>query len=246
MPGFPCRVFRFESADGSRNMALDEWLLETVAADPTRGALRTYGWTSPTLSLGYFQPIALAESDSRWREAAIVRRPTGGGAIWHDHELTYAIALPTTHPAARRVEVLYRSAHEAIVSAMADLGVAASLRGKSGARVDEGRPFLCFLDRDANDVVIGDAKVVGSAQRRRSGVLLQHGSILLGRSSATPELPGLRELASLDIDLGSWARTVEDGLVNVLGLDPEFEAVPEAGDVPNERLYSSPAWTRKR
>src|SRR4051812_45773913 len=108
------RVFPFRSGDGPSNMALDEALLEAAAADASFAALRTYGWSTPTLSLGYFQAIAAAEADPRWRGVALVRRPTGGGAIWHHHELTYALALPASHPLGRSRVALYHEVHASI------------------------------------------------------------------------------------------------------------------------------------
>src|SRR5947209_20176933 len=88
------RVLPHESGDGPWNMALDEALLDSVAADPSRAVLRTYSWSVPTLSLGYFQRFAESQADPRWRSVPIVRRPTGGGALWHDREVTYAVVIP--------------------------------------------------------------------------------------------------------------------------------------------------------
>src|SRR4051794_38396264 len=88
MPPVTCDVFPFLTADGPTQMAADEVLLEHVGVTD-RPALRFYAWDRPTLSLGYFQPFA-----DRPPGLPVVRRPTGGGAIVHDHELTYALALP--------------------------------------------------------------------------------------------------------------------------------------------------------
>src|SRR5689334_9170111 len=79
-----CRLLPHEVRSGPANMALDEALLDAVDAEPSSAVLRTYGWSEPTLSLGYFQAIAEAEADPRWRDVPIVRRPSGGGALWHD------------------------------------------------------------------------------------------------------------------------------------------------------------------
>ncbi len=89
-----CRVLPYETADGPANMALDEALLDAVAADAETAYLRTYGWTVPTLSLGYFQRLAEVQADARWQSVAVVRRLTGGGAIWHHQEVTYALIVP--------------------------------------------------------------------------------------------------------------------------------------------------------
>jgi len=246
-----CRVLPHAVADGPTNMAVDEALLDSVSADPTSAVVRTYGWSEPTLSLGYFQRIAEAEADPRWSGSPVLRRATGGGALWHDRELTYAVVVPALHPAARPSATLYRAIHGAIAARLRDLGVAASRRGDAGpGHESSDRPFLCFTDRDADDIVIGGVKLVGSAQRRRSGAVLQHGSILLGRSPTTPELAGLAELSSAPTDLATWDRIVRDALPRALGLSAlDDEIRPDEWEKAarlRRDVYSDPGWTRRR
>lgn len=251
LPHFPCRVYPHEASDGPGNMARDEWMLESVAADPTSAALRVYSWSVPTLSLGYFQSIAEAHADPRWRSAPIVRRATGGGAIWHDFELTYAVVLPATHPKARRAEDLYHAVHEALARLMVNQGLKAGRRAESDSRPTGDRPFLCFLDRDPADVVVGNHKVIGSAQRRRAGALLQHGSILLGKSPETPELPGVRELAGqAGPGLTSWVQEIIHAILHAVSLD-RLDASLDASalariDCLARDVYSNPTWTERR
>jgi lipoate-protein ligase A len=90
----PCYQIPYAIAGGPANMALDEALLEWVAGRSDAVFLRTYGWLEPTLTLGYFQSLSEALAEPRWQWVPLVRRATGGGAIWHDYELTYAVALP--------------------------------------------------------------------------------------------------------------------------------------------------------
>ncbi len=244
-----CRVLPHEVGDGPRLMALDEALLDSVAADPTAAVVRTYAWATPTLSLGYFQGIAQAGADPRWRGAPIVRRPTGGGALWHDREVTYAVVVPDTHPAARPSSALYRATHEAIAEGLRSRGVAASRRGAVPPS-DGSRPFLCFADRDAEDVVCSGFKVVGSAQRRRSGAVLQHGSLLLARSPTTPELPGLADLTPIDAGAASWAAFLLSILPDALGLAPRSDDVRPSeatrADALRALVYGDAAWTQRR
>jgi lipoate-protein ligase A len=230
-------------------MALDEALLDSVASGGP-AVLRTYGWSEPTLSLGYFQSIVLTESEPRWRDLPIVRRPTGGGALWHDREVTYCIVLPASHPLARRSTDLYRAVHSALAVLLYETGLTAARRGEAGATSDSSKPFLCFLDRDAEDVVSGTTKLVGSAQRRRAGAVLQHGSLLLARSPQTPELCGVAELSGRDVDAVSWSQRLLAAIPAVLGLEASsgtfsaeerVRAMSLALDV-----YRNPAWTRKR
>ncbi len=244
-----CRVLPHESGDGPENMALDEALLDAVAAEPSAAVVRAYTWSVPTLSLGYFQPIALAEADPRWRGIPLVRRPTGGGALWHDREVTYAVVIPSNHPLARRSADLYRAVHAVLAQLLTDFGVEARRRGDS-ARPPGSEPFLCFAGQDAEDVVAGTAKLVGSAQRRRAGAVLQHGSVLLGESSRTPELPGLAELGGAELPPTTWARRIADALPAALGLAPVPGAVSSAererAAQLRDAVYRDPDWTRMR
>src|SRR4051812_32892006 len=86
------RLLPLESADGHTNMAADEVLLESALGGVA--SLRFYTWSAPTLSLGYFQHAAERAADANLSRLAWVRRSTGGAAIVHHHELTYALALP--------------------------------------------------------------------------------------------------------------------------------------------------------
>jgi len=247
------RLLPYRVDEGPTNMAIDEALLDLVAADPDAAWLRTYGWSTPTLSLGYFQRWADADAEPRWRSAARVRRPTGGGAIWHEHELTYAIVIPSSHPLARPNTALYRAVHEAIGAVLADRDVAAVRYGDSAAAdaaSAESRPFLCFADRDGEDLVAAGAKVVGSAQRRRAGAILQHGSLLLKRSATTPELPGVGDLADAPTEPRAWAVLVAERLCAALDLEPAPSELPADFFGRVERLeravYRDPRWNEKR
>ncbi len=246
-----CRVMPHESGDGPANMALDEALLDSVADDPRSAIFRTYTWSVSTLSLGYFQPIACAEAEVRWRGVPIVRRPTGGGALWHDREVTYAVVVPKEHPLARRSADLYRCVHAAIAGLLGEIGLDARRRGEDGVGPgDVEKPFLCFADRDAEDVVAGPTKLVGSAQRRRAGAVLQHGSVLLARSPATPELPGASDLTGGPAEPLALGRRLAEVIPVALGLN----AIEETISSPERRraaalareIYRNPTWTRKR
>ena len=100
--------------------------------------LRTYGWTVPTLSLGYFQQLAVVRRDPRWRSVPIVRRLTGGGAIWHHHELTYALIVPASHPSTRPDTAVYRAVHGAIARRAGGVGHPGRSAGRGGPEPTEG------------------------------------------------------------------------------------------------------------
>jgi len=175
-------------------MAADENLMETAAGG--LASLRFYGWTGPTLSLGYFQSAAIRLTDPLLANLPFVRRPTGGDALVHHHELTYALALPAGPPWQKRGESWIQHMHLIIGNALQFIGASFSACG-CGEEQRLG-PLLCFLHHTPCDLLIGGHKVVGSAQRKARGALLQHGAILLAQSPHTPSLPGLRELAAFD------------------------------------------------
>jgi lipoate-protein ligase A len=94
---------------------------------------------------------------------------------------------------------LYEIFHTTLIGALADLGIdGARLAGTDRAK-PAGEPFLCFQGRPATGVVLEGAKIAGSAQRRRFGAVLQHGSVLLGRSAAAAELPGISDVCGRPI-----------------------------------------------
>jgi lipoate-protein ligase A len=190
-----CRLLPFEAADGPANMAADEVLLE--AAERGAASLRFYQWSVPTLSLGYFQPEAPRRSDPRLAGLPWVRRATGGGALVHHFEITYALALPPGVPWQRRGESWACRLHGVLRAALASLGVPSLSCGEGG---EKGRgEFLCFLHQTPGDVLLGGHKVVGSAQRKRRGAVLQHGSLLLAVSPFTPSLPGIFDLSRIHL-----------------------------------------------
>jgi lipoyl(octanoyl) transferase len=246
-----CLVLPYEMADGPANMALDEAMLEAAARDGS-AYLRFYGWCVPTLSLGYFQRIAEVRSDPRWEGRPIVRRPTGGGAIWHHHEVTYAIAIPPGSPLVRPNTELYRAVHGAIAEVLVDRGIPARRRGEEAAanRTGEVRPLLCFTGRDPEDIVWEDHKLVGSAQRRRGGAVLQHGSVLLARSPNVPELLGVCDVAELPEPPQDWEEPLRNRFVDALDLEPVAVGVPDplrARALALERTnYRDPIWTEGR
>ena len=183
---------------GPWNMAVDEVLLESAWLHGVC-SLRLYGWSAATISLGYFQRVDAATFSAELRDLSMVRRLSGGGAILHHNELTYSIALPSSHQLARVGHRLYELVHESIIAVLAERGIAAAVRGGATnvgrqVAVSGKEPFLCFGRKDSLDVLYQGQKVVGSAQRRRRGAVLQHGSVLLEASPHAPQFPGLCDL----------------------------------------------------
>jgi lipoate-protein ligase A len=153
------------------------------------------------VSLGHFQAVQSGGAGGavvppRFHSLPVVRRLSGGGAILHDQELTYSCVLASGHELTPNPVALYDRIHQAIIDTLAELGVACRMRGDE-AFADQS--FLCFSRGDARDIVFGGHKIVGSAQRRRQGVILQHGSLLLSRSVCAEEFPGIAELSGVSL-----------------------------------------------
>ena len=185
-----CRLIFDAPAEGAWNMALDEALLESAGRAGQGGCLRFYAWEVPTISLGYFQHCADRRTHEPSRSCPLVRRATGGGAIVHDRELTYSYTTAVGSHVGSELSALYEAFHTALVEELARRGVAARLCRAPPRRPREQEPFLCFQRRAERDVLVGDAKIAGSAQRRHRGTLLQHGSVLLRRSVSGPRTGG--------------------------------------------------------
>jgi lipoate-protein ligase A len=184
---------------GPMNMAVDEALL--LSAPRSGPTLRFYQWEVPTLSLGYFQSAAERSGHESSVSCPIVRRSTGGGAILHDQELTYSFVIPVSPQDKSAAQPLYFAFHETLIQALAGLGIQASLfTAEPLLQVGQVEPFLCFQRRATGDVILGGAKICGSAQRRQKEGLLQHGSVLLRRSLFAPELPGIADLVAKSLD----------------------------------------------
>jgi lipoate-protein ligase A len=125
----PWRLLIDGTGPGAWNMAVDEILLRRSAADGGPPTLRFYGWSEPTLSLGYFQPYDHPRLHAANRVCDVVRRASGGGAILHHHDLTYSLALPVVDRWSNTADKLYRHVREALIVVLHSWGVAPSTEG---------------------------------------------------------------------------------------------------------------------
>jgi lipoyl(octanoyl) transferase len=198
MPLFPKLrvIIESEPHTGQWNMAVDEALLETAISAEV-ATLRWYQWNEPTISLGYFQKYADLSQDTVLSPLPRVRRLSGGGAILHDDEVTYCLTLPASQLLFRQPHELYRIVHSALIAGLGQLGFPAMARGTTVKRPDE--PLLCFQRQDEHDLIVAGKKILGSAQRRRRGAIMQHGSLICRASRLTKDLPGLVDLCELEI-----------------------------------------------
>ncbi|MCA9128303.1 MAG: hypothetical protein KDB22_14525 [Planctomycetales bacterium] len=199
--------------DGDTNMQVDMRML-AYAAEHGVPLLRLYQWSHPTVSLGYFQRYTDYQAHECHQAPHVVRRSTGGGAIVHHHDWTYSLAMPTIGGTASdrdsaiakiakigAAEPLYDLVHDVVVSWLRSHGWEASKwlgESKPAATrtaCSTNCDFLCFARRSRGDVVVGEHKVMGSAQRRMPGAIIQHGSLLLSSSHFAPQLAGLAQIA---------------------------------------------------
>jgi lipoate-protein ligase A len=183
---------------GIINMEKDDALLANATPDSPI-VVRLYRWSEPTLSLGHFQEIEGRSEVAGLENASWVRRRTGGGAILHDFELTYSVVIPDVGDKVLKghSESLYRSVHLTLADELRRLGWDANLSEECTCSTSPNRnsePFLCFSRRSPVDLLVGPYKIMGSAQRRTSKGLLQHGSLLLRHSPLTPGLAGLLDI----------------------------------------------------
>jgi lipoate-protein ligase A len=263
-----CHLIIDEPALGSWNMAVDEALLD-AAVDGGAATLRLYQWDEPTLSLGYFQRYDDRHIHAASSACAVVRRQSGGGAILHDRELTYSLTLPPSQPLTRDATTLYTAVHHALIQCLAPRLASAklpewrlSLNSQPSRLAPDEEPFLCFERRACGDLLLESQdsaatksaplayKILGSAQRRRRGAILQHGSLLIARSRAAPELPGWLELTGESLPLDELVAGVVRQLVELLGVDSKPTELPAAirgaaRKIERDR-YSSRSWTARR
>ena len=167
------------AGSGAWNMALDSALLRAAEQDG-QCTLRLYSWDPPTLSFGRNEP-ALKRYDRNAiaaRSLAVVRRPTGGRAVWHDREVTYAVAAPAEVFGSLRAT--YHEIHAMLAHALTALGAHVLLAAdRPPAGVGAGACFASAAGGEVMAATAGGGKVVGSAQVRGDGAFLQHGSVLL-------------------------------------------------------------------
>ena len=178
------RVVRHGPGPGAVNMAVDEALLESARRGQV--TLRFYSWQPACLSLGRNQ-IARGryrEDEARRRGIDIVRRPTGGRAVYHDRELTYSVTAPADLWGS--LAASYRRINRALNDGLVALGVPASLAPATDF-VPHPTARACFRDPLEGEIMAGGAKLVGSAQWRTEGGLLQHGSLLLHDDQHVPD-----------------------------------------------------------
>jgi len=267
------RLILSAPTDGAANMAIDEAILLAVAQRAAPPTLRFFAWQPPCLSLGFSQPHAEADPDRlRALGWGLVRRPTGGRAILHTDELTYSAIAPMTEPrVAGSVVESYRHLSQGLVRGLDLLGLCARADKTYALPGRDAKGAVCFELPSNYEITIADKKLLGSAQTRSQGVVLQHGTLpLCGDISRICEglrfeTEGQRQAArarvaqratTVEAERGrpaTWleaARALAQGFSETLNLTLDEAALTEAELGAASRLtaekYASPAWTNRR
>jgi len=175
------RYLPYSVLTGAENMAIDEAIMEVMKNNKdSEPVLRFYGWEPATLSLGYAQSYAKEVDAEACRQANIdvVRRPTGGRAVLHQYELTYSVIVPESEEHVKGTVIQsYLKISEALLKGINAVGVPAEI--VAHANSSHMGTAACFDAPSWYELVVEGKKLVGSAQMRRDGMLLQHGSIIL-------------------------------------------------------------------
>ena len=175
------RILPFERAAAAKNMAIDEAVFRKNIRGESPPTLRFYGWRSPALSIGYFQDYRKEVDDEACRKfgVEVVRRPTGGKAVLHERELTYAVvAGADTGLFPPDILKTYLVIGRCLAEGLAGVGIRAEMK-EDGRRPPDGTlPSACFSFPSRYELLVGDRKICGSAQMRSQGAFLQHGSLL--------------------------------------------------------------------
>ncbi|MHB0886686.1 MAG: lipoate--protein ligase family protein [Bacillota bacterium] len=184
------RLIRSEPADAARNMAVDEAIMTAHGRGLVPPTLRFYTWQPAAVSVGYFQSLEREIDVEACRRAGIgiVRRPTGGRAVLHDDELTYSITIAESILPGSILET-YRYLSRGLLAGFGLIGLRADLtnppsRGGEPAAAGvapapHGSSAACFDAPSWYELTSGGKKIVGSAQTRKNGIILQHGAIIL-------------------------------------------------------------------
>jgi lipoate-protein ligase A len=268
----PWRLILDGVADGFTNMAVDEAILEAHIAGEVPPTVRFYCWRPACLSIGYFQRATREVDEEGCRRLGVdwVRRPTGGRGILHDVELTYSVVASLDDTTVEGgILQSYRKISTGLVTGLRQVGVPAEMASEK-ARGHGTGSAACFDAPSAYEVTINGRKVIGSAQVRRSGALLQHGAILLEVDVArqagvlqpppgmtqeqlaevlAPRLISLSEAAGRPVSAEELATALRAGFAEAWELPLEEGALTAAERervVALREKYASEQWNRRR
>lgn len=249
---------------GYRQMAIDEALYLSLNPD-SPPVLRLYTWETPTLSLGYFQDYkkVVSEAFCVHNNINVVRRPTGGRAVLHQYEITYAVAAPLEGAFNNlSLRETYQLISKALNQALQQLGIKESSILLESSPPPESRTSQCFVSVSQFEISSSTRKIIGSAQKRSRDRFLQHGSILLDfdprfqQGCILEPDPGIeRKIAPLNwllnrsLTLEEVSSTITRAFAETFQMEGEacfLRPQESALAMELEKKYRSEEWTRKR
>ncbi len=265
------RILPFQKAGAVENMAVDEAVFRASIRKKAPSTLRFYGWRIPALSIGYFQDYEKEVDGEACRRFGvdIVRRPTGGKAVLHEQELTYAVIAGADSPLfAPDILKTYRVISNCIAKGLAEVGIRAEMEADGRPAPDGMLRSSCFSSPSRYELLVDGRKICGSAQMRSHGVFLQHGSLLmafdplrtcavmLSRRNSERDADLLRnavtsvgEQAGPAVDEERLCRVIREGFEKTLGIRfREGPLTPEEEGLKGELMtkkYGSEGWNRE-
>lgn len=251
-------------------MAVDEAVFRSNIRGKSPPTLRFYGWRVPTLSLGYFQDFAKEVDGEACLRLGIetIRRPTGGRAVLHEEDLTYAVIVGDSPLFPPHILKTFRIVSRCIAAGLAEIGIRAEMKGEGRSAPDESLRSACFFSPSRYELLVGGRKICGAAQMRSHGSFLQHGSLLMAfdpvrtcdvmlphrdkegqmrrlRTAVT----SVREEAASPVDEETLCRVLREGFEKTLGvrikpgeLSPDEETLKREL---MEKKYAGESWTKE-
>jgi len=265
----PWRILNFQKYNAFENMAIDEAIFLETIRNRKLPTIRFYGWKPPAVSIGYFQETekevniekCLAEGVN------IVRRQSGGKAVFHDDEITYSVVASSEEKKFPPNTLgTYKIISNCLAAGLARIGLKASLEEDGRCPTEEAFKSSCFSTPSRHELLVSGRKICGSAQIRTSKGFLQHGSILKSfnaKLSASFLLPPCTEdqirkvkgsvtainlEAPLSLDEIEISANLKKGFAEILGVEIEEGALDEREEELKNKLlskYSNWEWTRK-
>ena len=266
------RVIEHNPSRGAWNMAVDEAILESVFTGDSLPTLRLYAWEPACLSLGHAQPFNEVNMHAlNTRGWDVVRRPTGGRAILHVDELTYAVIAPENEPRVQGgVLDSYLRLSAALLEVLRILGLKPQAQPQRSKIRNEKPNPVCFEVPSNYEITVNGKKLIGSAQARRKEGILQHGALPLygdlSRIISTLQFPDVAARTQAKTRLLAHATTVEYELGNacdwqhasdafqqafkkVLNLNLHQATLTEKEIIRAQELveqkYANPTWTKR-
>lgn len=267
------RVIKNKTYDGAMNMAIDEAITISYKEGKCKPTLRFYSWNPSCLTIGYFQKLESEVDIKKCKELNIdcVRRATGGRAVLHQNELTYSIIVGEDNELMdKSINSSYKFISEGIVNGLKLEGIEVDNLSKGERISREKLSAACFNAHASYEITINDKKVVGSAQHRHDGVILQHGSIVLDFNiddlyeiikTKSPEIKerakkftlskasGIENEIGRKIDINSLEKSIVRGMAKTFNVEFEEAELTDYELDLAKRLYSkysSGEYTNKR